>query len=127
MEIPASKRRRIRVPLPKVNTFVWDSPFNMEGKIAISNEELGDGATSRVYVGTIEDQKLAVKRLKGFSPNHTRILIDTYRIRQNIRGGKLLRFINNMHYVGKPSRFADLSSARTSAMWILECAQIRIN
>ena len=54
MEIPASKRRRIRVPLPKVCTFVWDSPFNMEGKIAISNEELGDGATSRVYVGTIE-------------------------------------------------------------------------
>ena len=54
MEILASKRRRIRVPLPKVNTFVWDSPFNMEGKIAISNEELGDGATSRVYVGTIE-------------------------------------------------------------------------
>ena len=76
MEIPA--RRRIRVPLPKVNTFVWDSPFNMEGKIAISNEELGDGATSRVYVGTIEDQKLAVKRLKGYLPNHARTLIDTY-------------------------------------------------
>ena len=25
---------------------------------------------------------------------------NTYRIRQNIRGGKLSRFINNMHYVG---------------------------
>ena len=24
-----------------------------------------------------------------------------YRIRQNIRGGKLSRFINNMHYVGE--------------------------
>ena len=77
-EISASIRRRIRVPLPKVNTFVWDSLFNMEGKIAISNEELGDGETSRVYVDTIEDQKLAVKRLKGFSPNHARTLIDTY-------------------------------------------------
>ena len=32
-----------------------------------------------------------------------------------------------MHYVGKLSRFADLSSTRASAMWILECAQIRIN
>ena len=27
--------------------------------------------------------------------------IITYRIRQNIRGGKLSRFINNVHYVGK--------------------------
>ena len=28
-------------------------------------------------------------------------VVATYRIRQNIRGGKLSRFINNMHYVGK--------------------------
>ena len=48
--------------------------------------------------------------------------MSTYRIRQNIRGGKLSQLINNMHYVGKLSRFADLSSARASAMWILECA-----
>ena len=53
--------------------------------------------------------------------------VGMYRIRQNIRGGKLSRFINNMHYVGKLSRFADLSSERASGMWILECGQIRIN
>lgn len=78
MELPSSKRRRIRVPLPKVSNFVWNSSFNMEGKIVISNEELGDGATSRVYVGTIENQRLAVKRLKGYSPNHAQSLVDTY-------------------------------------------------
>ena len=45
-----------------------------------------------------------------------------YRIRQNIRGGKLLRFINNMHYVGKLSRFADLSSARLCNVDFRVCA-----
>ena len=49
-----------------------------------------------------------------------------YRIRQNIRGGKLSRFINNVHYVGKLSRFAALKPTRASAIRILECAQIRI-
>ena len=49
-----------------------------------------------------------------------------YRIRQNIRGGKLSRFINNVHYVGKLSRFAALKPTRAFAIRILECAQIRI-
>ena len=31
----------------------------------------------------------------------TYVLSVKYRIRQNIRGGKLSRFINNVHYVGK--------------------------
>ena len=50
----------------------------IEGKIVISNEELGDGATSRVYVGIVENQRLAVKCLKGYSPHHARSLVDTY-------------------------------------------------
>ena len=49
-----------------------------------------------------------------------------YRIRQNIRGGKLSRFINNLHYVGELSRFAALKPTRASAIRILECVQIRI-
>ena len=66
MEPPSTKKRRIKVPLPKVSEFSWNSPYNMEGKIAVSTEELGDGATSRVYVGfTNSVNKLAVKRLKG--------------------------------------------------------------
>jgi len=80
MEIPTKKRKRMTIPLPKVTNFVWSSPFNMEGKLQITNEseELGDGATSRVYVATIDSQKLAVKRLKGYSPHHARALVDTY-------------------------------------------------
>ena len=49
-----------------------------------------------------------------------------YRIRQNIRGGKLSRFISNVHYVGKFSRFAALKPTRASVIRILECAQVRI-
>lgn len=79
MEVPSSKKRRIRAPLLKVSTFMWNSPFNMEEKVAISSEEIGDGATSRVYVGTIEDQRLAVKRLEGYSSHCVPTLVeDTY-------------------------------------------------
>ena len=69
MEPPSTKKRRIKVPLPKISDFSWNSSFNMEGKISVSTQELGDGATSRVYVGSISghSNKLAVKRLKGYS------------------------------------------------------------
>ena len=73
------KKRRIKVPLPKVSEFSWNSPFNMEGKISVSTEELGDGATSRVYVGsTPSGNKLAIKHLKGYSVMYARNLVDTY-------------------------------------------------
>ena len=49
-----------------------------------------------------------------------------YRIRQNIRGGKLSRFINNVHYVGKTFAVCSLKPTGASAIRILECAQIRI-
>ena len=34
-----------------------------------------------------------------------------YRIRQNIRGGKLSRFINNVHYVGKTFAVCSLEAS----------------
>ena len=49
-----------------------------------------------------------------------------YCIRQNIRGGKLSRFINNVHYVGKTFAVCSLKATRAYAIRILECAQIRI-
>ena len=79
MEPPSTKKQRIKVPLPKVSKFLWNSPYNMEVKIAVSTKELGDGATSRVYVGsTNSGNKLAVKRLKGYSVMYARTLVDTY-------------------------------------------------
>lgn len=79
MEPPSMKKRRIKVPLPKVLEFSWNSPFNLEGKITLSTRELGDGATSRVYEGSnTSGNKLAVKRLKGYSVTYARTLVDTY-------------------------------------------------
>ena len=50
-----------------------------------------------------------------------------YRIRQNIRGGKLSRFISNVHYVGKTFAVCSLkANARLCDTDFIECAQIRI-
>ena len=50
-----SARRYVNgFPLPPQEQFMWESPYNLEGKIVVSvANEVGDGATSRVYVGTM--------------------------------------------------------------------------
>ena len=68
--------------LPSHKPFVWENPiiwrespynmegkpYNMEGKIAVSlTNEVGDGASSRVYVGTMNCREFAVKKLMGYS------------------------------------------------------------
>ena len=51
MEVP-KKRRKLSINIPQQPTvFVWESPFNKEGEVTVSTTELGDGATSRVYLG----------------------------------------------------------------------------
>ena len=48
-----------------------------------------------------------------------------YRIRQNIRGGKLSRFINNVHYVGKTFAVCNLkASARLCNADVRVCAKV---
>ena len=49
-----------------------------------------------------------------------------YCIRQNIRGGKLSRFINNVHYAGKTFVVCSLKAHTHPCNTDLECAQIRI-
>ena len=79
MEPPSTKKRKIKAPLPKVIEFLWKSHYKMEGKI-LSSEELGDGVTSRVYVGsTVSGNKVAVKRLKGYFVAYAHTLVDTYK------------------------------------------------
>ena len=68
MEPPKKRPRRINVTLPSHKSFVWESPYNMEGKITVSlTNEVGDGASSTVYVGTLNCREFAVKKLKGYS------------------------------------------------------------
>ena len=46
----------------------WVSEFNLEGKIIVHlHKELGDGASSRVYIGMLNGMKIAVKQLKSYS------------------------------------------------------------
>ena len=49
-----------------------------------------------------------------------------YRIRQNSRGGKLSRFINNVHYVGKTFAVCTLKAHARLCNTDFKCAQIRI-
>ena len=54
--VPAYKKRRLAVPLPLLppqQDHNWISSFNLEGRILMSQHEVGDGATSHVYVGTL--------------------------------------------------------------------------
>ena len=54
---PSSKRRRISITLPRPTetaaVATWVSKYNLDGKVQNSNTEVGDGATSRVYKGTL--------------------------------------------------------------------------
>ena len=66
------KKRKIKVHLPKVSEFSWNSPYNIQGKISVSTEELGDGGS------TNSGNKLAVKHLKVYSVMYACTLVDTY-------------------------------------------------
>ena len=51
----------------------------MEGKITVSlTNEVGDGASSRVYVGTMNCREFAVKKLKGYSYSQASSLVKSY-------------------------------------------------
>ena len=63
-----ANKRRISISIPKtpVATFNWVSKYNLEGKVTKSNTELGDGASSRVFLGTWNDTSVAIKQLKVY-------------------------------------------------------------
>ena len=78
MEVPR-KRRKISLSIPQQSTpFLWDSPFNKEGQVTLSTTELGDGATSRVFLGEMNGKKVAVKKLKAYSLQYAPALVDAY-------------------------------------------------
>jgi len=54
MDVPR-KRRKFSFEVPQQpEPFLWESPFNKEGKVTVLSNELGDGATSRVYLGEMD-------------------------------------------------------------------------
>ena len=66
MEPPKKRVRKFNVTLPPSRTFIWDSPYNKEKHVTVSSTELGDGASSRVYLGTMDGKTVAIKKLKGY-------------------------------------------------------------
>ena len=79
---PIRKKRRLTVPLPLIppqQADNWISEFNLEGRIRTSQDEVGDGATSRVYLGAFNGVTVAVKQLKLYSPRLASALIQAYK------------------------------------------------
>ena len=77
---PPSKKRRIFTTLPTVTPGPsnWVSEYNLEGKVVKSQNEVGDGASSRVYTGVFNGDTVAVKQLKCYSPRLSSALINSY-------------------------------------------------
>ena len=63
---PPSKKRRVFITLPAVTSehSAWVSEYNLDGKVIKSQNEVGDGASSRVYTGVFNGNTVAVKQLK---------------------------------------------------------------
>jgi len=69
MEAPRKRRKLSFYPPQQSVLIVWNSPNNKEGKVTISATELGDGATSKVYLGEMDGKVVAVKSLKCIHHN----------------------------------------------------------
>ena len=93
-----SKRRRISITLPRptetVGVATWVSKYNLDGKVQNSNTEVGDGATSRVYKGTLDGNTVAVKHLKHYSPARlSSVLIKCYQPMFHLENTNLVKIL----------------------------------
>ena len=77
---PQSKRPRrrlgVNVTTPTFN-FQWKSNFNLDGKVTRS-AEIGDGEASKVYIGDMNGEMVAVKQLKSYSPRLAPTFVKAY-------------------------------------------------
>ena len=78
MEPPNKRVRKFNITLSPPRAFVWDSPYNKDKCVTVSSTELGDGASSRVYLGTMDSKTVAVKKLKGYSCNQGAAFVKAY-------------------------------------------------
>jgi len=75
---PSKKKRFVTLPTVKSGLTTWVSEYNLDGKVAKSQNEVDDGASSRVYKGTFNCYTVAVKQLKCYSPRLSSALIKVY-------------------------------------------------
>ena len=79
-----------------------------KGKVIISSIELGDGATSSVYLGEMDGKMVAVKTLRAHIPHHSHALVDAYA---------------NVFHVCHPKVGATLGLCPNSGLVILELCE----
>jgi len=53
---------------PALATFNWVSKYNLEGKVTKGDTELGDEASSRMFLGTWNNTLVAITQLKMYVP-----------------------------------------------------------
>ena len=71
----------------------WGSKFNLEGKVTQSQVEIGDGATSRVYIGDMNGEQVAVKQLKSYSPHLAPSLIRSHEPLFNLQHANIVKVL----------------------------------
>ena len=93
--LPQSKRPRkrlgVNVTAPTFN-FRWISDFNLDGKVKKFNE-IGDGATSKVFTGDMNGERVAVKQLKSYSPRLAPTFVKAYEPLFNLRHDNIVRVL----------------------------------
>ena len=99
--VPVTKKRRLAFTLPTIAPQEnWSSEFNLDGKVETSQIEVGDGASSRVYVGSLHGMTVAVKQLKCYSPRLASCLIKAYEHVFHLRHDNLVRVFGICPKVG---------------------------
>ena len=88
--------------------------YNFDGKMNCSKVEIGDGATSRVYLGDIDGKKVAVKQLKYYSASLAPVLVKVYQPLLNLQHENVVKLLGICPQVGQivleycEKRFGDL-------------------
>ena len=68
-----------------------------------SSTEIGDGASCRVYLGTMKDKHVGIKQLKGYSNNQGAVLFKSY---------------ENFQYLNDHTKVAKIIIWSMSANWL---------
>ena len=78
----------------------WTSEFNLDDKVETSQKEVGDGASSRVYIGRLHGITVAVKQLKCYSPRLASGLIKSYERLFHLRHDNIVQVLRICPRVG---------------------------
>ena len=95
---PPRKRSRKRLIVnlttsASLCSFEWCSVYNLDENINCSKVEIGDGATSRVYLGDIDGKKVAVKQLKCYSARFAPVLVKVYEPLLNLQHENVVKLL----------------------------------